>query len=143
MCIAFLLDRGVNRILRSRRAGNIVYYLASGLFGLAVEWLVVGNSPWANPSAIQITMFLYWSGMFMLPRIFTDPDPLSKAVKMKLIRAYVIYSLIHLIFSVSVSLEINAVFVPILWTAAYLYLTVVYILPYIFKKNQRPAFEGH
>lgn len=33
--------------------------MLGGLFGLGVEWVLVGNSPWGNPKAIQWAQFMF------------------------------------------------------------------------------------
>ena len=36
----------------------LVCTILGGLFGLAVEWVLVGNSPWGNPNALQWAQFV-------------------------------------------------------------------------------------
>jgi len=38
---------------------RLVCTIIGGLAGLAVEWFLVGNSPWRNPKALQSAQFLF------------------------------------------------------------------------------------
>lgn len=37
----------------------IMCFFIYGIIGLAAEWFIIGNSPWANPEAFQIGMFVF------------------------------------------------------------------------------------
>lgn len=41
--------------------------------GMALEWFVIGNSPWGNPDALQIGMVLFHGAWPIWGRMF-DPD---------------------------------------------------------------------
>lgn len=64
MVVAYL----VHKLLRSGRVTNLVYYLLFGIIGLAIEWLLLGNSPSGNPAAIQWGMFAFWTVVICAPR---------------------------------------------------------------------------
>ena len=38
---------------------DIFLFIFFGIIGLLIEWFLIGNSPWGNPQASQITMFMY------------------------------------------------------------------------------------
>ncbi len=71
---AFLVTRLTLRLL-PRRVAFLVCAVLAAVGGLAVEWFLIGNSPWGNPDASQIGMAAYWAGMVIVPWLLTDPDP--------------------------------------------------------------------
>jgi hypothetical protein len=84
--IAFLpfliIVRAASRFLEPRfseQKAALIYYLISGSIGLAVEWFLIGLSPWSNPSAhplgmfvLQAGMFSFWSSVAFAPRLLLD-----------------------------------------------------------------------
>lgn len=38
---------------------KLMIFVISGLFGLMIEWFLIGNSPWGNPQALQLGMFVF------------------------------------------------------------------------------------
>lgn len=65
--------------------------LLSVVLGLAVEWFLLGNAPWQNPEAVQVSMLAWWVGLFLVPRLF-----LESASYARLKRWFLSY---HIIFS--------------------------------------------
>lgn len=57
----------------SKKIGYASYYFISGIVGLLIfEWVLVGNSPWENPNANQVTMFSFWALLGFIPKIFSE-----------------------------------------------------------------------
>ena len=93
--IAFLpfliIVRGVSKFLDPRfseQKAAFIYYLISGGIGLAVEWFLIGLSPWSNPSAhplamfvLQAGMFSFWSGVAFAPRLLLDQREFASGVR--------------------------------------------------------------
>lgn len=57
----------------------LYYYLLAGSIGLAVEWFLIGLSPWSNPNAhpllmlaFQVGMFSFWTGVACTPILLLD-----------------------------------------------------------------------
>lgn len=71
---AFVMTRAFFRLL-PRRTAFLVCVVLAAVAGLGVEWFLIGNSPWGNPTAVQIGMAAYWAGMVVVPLIFIDPAP--------------------------------------------------------------------
>lgn len=67
--LAYLGSRLIDRFVRHQFAGDLIHYFSSGLFGLAVEWTLLGNSPWGNPKAVQSAMFCMWAAFCFGPRV--------------------------------------------------------------------------
>ena len=45
--------------LKGIRYHSLICFAIGGMTGLAIEWFVVGNSPWQNPNALQSGQFLF------------------------------------------------------------------------------------
>jgi len=72
----------------SEQKAALIYYLISGGIGLAVEWFLIGLSPWSNPSAnplamlvLQAGMFSFWSGVAFAPRLLLDQREFASCVR--------------------------------------------------------------
>jgi hypothetical protein len=68
----------LHRLATERRA-VVVYYLAAGTIGLAVEWFLIGLAPWTDrtspPALVAIFhagMFSFWGTVALAPRILLD-----------------------------------------------------------------------
>lgn len=85
---AFLLTRLLLRLM-PRRAALLITALLAAACGLAVEWFLIGNSPWGNPAASQIGMAAYWASIVLVPWLLIDLDPRLHPLK----RAIVVYAL--------------------------------------------------
>ena len=93
--IAFLpflfIVRVLSKFLDSRfseQKAALIYYLISGGIGLAVEWFLIGLSPWSNPSAhplamfvLQVGMFSFWSGVAFAPRLLLDQRDFASSAR--------------------------------------------------------------
>lgn len=77
---AFLVTLLIFRLLPQRLAFLVGAVLAAA-GGLAVEWFLIGNSPWGNPDANQIGMAAYWAGMVLVPWLLIDSDPRLRPLK--------------------------------------------------------------
>ncbi len=57
----------------------LMYYLMAGGIGLALEWFLIGLSPWSKRDGhalamlvMQVAMFSFWSGVAFAPRLLLD-----------------------------------------------------------------------
>lgn len=87
---AYLATRLLFRAL-PRRAAFLVSVALAAVCGLAVEWFLIGNSPWGNPDASQIGMAAYWACLVIVPLIAIDPEPRLRPLR----RAIAIYGLLY------------------------------------------------
>lgn len=71
---AWVTSKWMGRRIRSRFRLELVYYLAFASLGLMIEWFVIGNSPWRNPSANQPGMLFFWGSVFTFPRILSAKE---------------------------------------------------------------------
>lgn len=75
LALVFLPMRWIERHMPTALASDVTVYAFAGLLGLAIEWFVIGNSPWANPEAHDLGMFCYWATVLAMPRLFLDARP--------------------------------------------------------------------
>ncbi|MBU6401799.1 MAG: hypothetical protein KGS61_15890 [Verrucomicrobia bacterium] len=73
--VGYFVGGGLTRLIREPARAMTVYYVMFGCFGLAVEWLLLGNAPVADPLQLitQPGMFSYWGTMLLGPRLITHP----------------------------------------------------------------------
>lgn len=113
--VLVLIDRSLPGPLWS----NVVAILVFGFAGLAVEWFLIGNSPWGNPDAIQWGMFVYWVGLFMIPRIMVDVREGLQDLQRRIRRVYGLYVALHLVLALVLPVRVLLFVIPLLWTVAY------------------------
>jgi hypothetical protein len=60
----------------------VVYYLAAGAIGIAVEWFLIGLAPWSDRTSPPVLvavfhagMFSFWGTVALAPRILLDDRP--------------------------------------------------------------------
>lgn len=73
-----------------------LYALVAGILGLMGEWFLFGNAPWINPQAVQISMFSWWVGLFIIPRLVLETNNRYSTVKRITVAYYGIGSALYL-----------------------------------------------
>ena len=84
LLLVYLAARLLQRLVSHRLAALLIYYFATGLAGLMIEWFMIGNSPWGNPDASQVGMWAYWTSMSMMGLIFSDPAPAARPLQKRI-----------------------------------------------------------
>jgi hypothetical protein len=69
----FGIQKGIDRIVPSRWAGDLLFYGTAGFGGLAIEWTFLGNGPQSN--AFQLGMFAMWTCFVFGPRVLSRESP--------------------------------------------------------------------
>ena len=67
---------------------DIYYFIILSIFGLLIEWFLLGTAPWLDNEANQFGMLAWWSALALVPRIFTDStasEALKKRIKITLL----------------------------------------------------------
>ena len=71
----------LHKLVRGWRATTL-YYVVTGGIGLAVEWFIIGLSPWSDRSSPRLLIALFHAGMFsfwgtvaFVPHILLDTRP--------------------------------------------------------------------
>ncbi len=94
-----------------------------GLFGM--EWAIIGNTPWGNPDANQISMFIWWAGVFVMPLLWNETSPTLVLLRKRSIRYHIFLS------GGILSLALLSFFVPIMkFIALYFYTYGLYLYSY-------------
>ena len=123
----------LRRLVRSARGLFIATYVAGGILGLAIEWFVIGNSPWGNPEAIQWGMWAFWTAVVALPTLYlADPS----AARKMLMRLLIVYGGISIALAIVVPAPLHVAALVLWQTAYYTYLHLPYVL-YIRRPSAR------
>ena len=84
----------LHRFVAGWRAATL-YYLITGGIGLAVEWFVIGLSPWSDQTSPQTLVAIFHAGMFSFwatvataPHILVDPSPEVSLIQHRLRRSF-------------------------------------------------------
>jgi len=145
-CILLSSGYGVQKLIDRRFRGavfpNVLCIIFFGLFGLSFEWVVVGNSPWKNPDAIQWGMFVYWAGLYMIPRMLVDDREAVKSLAQRIKRIYIIYSAVHLLIALTLPTHVLIFVVPVIWTIMYTCFGGFYLKYIRLLKNQEVTIHG-
>ena len=94
LTFVFFSSKLIDRLLGRWGIEDIVIYFVYGSIGLAIEWFLVGNSPWGNPDASQVTMFSYWAGAVMMARIFTNNGKGLSRIRGAILLFFIPYSVL-------------------------------------------------
>lgn len=79
--LAWIPMRWIERRARTAMHADVSILLFAGLTGLAIEWFLIGNSPWQNPQAHDLGMFCYWAVVLAMPRLLLDERPHLRGVR--------------------------------------------------------------
>jgi hypothetical protein len=92
LALAFLPMRWIERRMSTPLAADIAVYAFAGFAGLAIEWFVIGNSPWAKPEANDLGMYCYWATVLAMPRLLLDRRPYLRPVRRAVGITFVAYA---------------------------------------------------
>ena len=67
--LSFLASKVLDRFINADKRADLIHYLAAGCFGLAFEWILLGNGPDSNAS--QLGMFAMWTTFCFGPRVLS------------------------------------------------------------------------
>ncbi len=96
LALAWAPTRWIERHAPTRLQADLAIYLLAGLVGLAIEWFVIGNSPWANPEANDPGMFCYWATVLAMPRLLLDRRIYLRHVRVEAAIAFLLYAALAL-----------------------------------------------
>ena len=100
LALTYMPLRWFERRMPSKLSADMALYAAAGLLGLAIEWFVIGNSPWSNPEANDLGMFAYWATVLAMPRLMLDGRPLLRPVRRAAAAAFAAYAVVALVVGV-------------------------------------------
>jgi len=96
LAVVYFSSKIIDRIFEQWKIEDIVVYFVYGIAGLAIEWFLIGNSPWGNPNASQLTMFSYWAGAVIMARIFTNNDNGLLRIRRAILLFFIPYSVLSI-----------------------------------------------
>ncbi len=80
----------LHKLVKGWRAATL-YYVVTGGIGLAVEWFIIGLSPWSDRSSPRLLIALFHAGMFsfwgtvaLAPHILLDRRPEAATLQRRL-----------------------------------------------------------
>src|SRR5262245_26493710 len=98
LSVVLMMGLLINRVFQDETTQDVVHFFLFGLVGLAIEWFLIGLSPWSNPEAnpvamlvFQLGMFSFWATVAFAPRLFTKPDAVSRRTKRAILQFYIPY----------------------------------------------------
>jgi hypothetical protein len=81
--------------LAAERLAVLLYYLAAGTIGLAVEWFLVGLAPWNDRDSPPVLvavfhagMFSFWGTVALAPRVLLDDRPQVAGLRRRFLIAF-------------------------------------------------------
>ena len=92
LALAYGPLRWIERRMPGPLAADVGVYAFAGLAGLAIEWFIIGNSPWANPDANDLGMFAYWATVLAMPRLLLDQRAYLRPVRRAAAVAFAAFS---------------------------------------------------
>ena len=79
----------------AERLAVVLYYLAAGAMGLAVEWFLIGLSPWSDRTSPPVLvavfhagMFSFWGSVALAPRVLLDLRPRVAKLRRRFLIAF-------------------------------------------------------
>jgi hypothetical protein len=112
----------------------VLYYLAAGTMGLAVEWFLIGLSPWSDrtspPALVAVFhagMFSFWGTVALAPRILLDFRPQAAKVRRRFLIAFTALGVVTYVLTFAakiVAAEKDAQFLASIGPVAITFLTM-------------------
>lgn len=123
------------RIHPRRPVQELAHFGVYALLGLGIEWFLIGLSPWSDPGAHPVLMFLFQLGMFSFwatvsfaPRLFLTPGEPARRARRAILRFTIPY--FAFVYLVCLALPKEARFLPTiaLVVSGYSALNVIYAI---------------
>jgi hypothetical protein len=134
LTFVWLSSRPIGRLVPGKPVQDLAHYFVYGCAGLLIEWFVIGLSPWSDPSAnpalmlvFQLGMFSFWATVGFAPRLFLQPDELSRAIRRAMLKFYIPYFLIVYLVAFTAPEQLKFVTIIALILFGYLFLNVFYL----------------
>jgi hypothetical protein len=126
-------------LFKNSKLNEFWIYLFYGLIGLfIIEWVYVGNSPWANPNANQFIMFSYWGGSIIFARIISNKTESVQAIRKWTKRYFIIYSILAITLGFLIPQDQRLTLIVLMAIIGYGFMNVLYFL-YFVKRFREPA----
>ncbi len=143
LLIGFSVGKGIALLINRRARTMVIYYLGFGSLGLAVEWLLLGNAPSADPFQVitQAGMFTFWGTMLLGPRLIVDPAS-SPELRRSFIGFFATFSAIYLLVAAIIPRNHGGVYFGfIIFAAGSTWLNYFYIKYFKLLKAGQPTVQ--
>ena len=143
LLVGFFVGKGIALLIQRRARAMMVYYLGFGSLGLAVEWLLLGNAPSADPFQVitQPGMFTFWGTMLLGPRLIMEPAG-SPGLRRSFIGFFVTFSAIYLLVAAIIPRNHGGVYFGfIIFAAGSMCLNYFYIKYFRLLKANQPIVQ--
>jgi hypothetical protein len=134
LTFVWLSSRFIDKRIERPAVQAIVHFFVYGGVGLAIEWFLIGLSPWSNPNAnpvlmliFQLGMFSFWATVAFAPRLFLDPHDRARSVRRAILRFYIPYFAAVYVIGLSAPAEWKFGTIIPLVLLGYLFLNVFYV----------------
>ena len=116
----------MDMIFKRKLLAEVNCYVLYGLMGLAIEWFLIGNSPWGNPDADQLGMFSFWATVCFGPRIFLNDRKGVAGVKRGIKMFFFIYAVISTVMGIVLPQPYRLYWIVIFFIVAYDLMNIFY-----------------
>ena len=141
LSFAWLGQKVIDKCVSSQLRADITCYCACGLSGLAVEWTLLGNSPAANPNAIQIGMFCLWTTFCFGPRLLVRKDDSNRRLRKRIWQFFGVYFVLSTVISLLIPApQTRFVVIILVSVAAYIGMNVL-LLWLMFRQHRNEIAE--
>ena len=120
LIILFYVKKGFNKILKNAFYNTLVWYILLGIFGLFVEWNLLGNSQVQIHG--QIAMFTFWASFGIMPTIFSE-SPMKTDLQKYFIQYLIVWTCLYLLAGILVNPGLGL----LLWVVGSIGLNYFYI----------------
>lgn len=134
LLFVYFSSRLINRFTGKEPLRDLIHFFLYGLIGLMIEWFIIGLSPWSDPSANPIVMFVFQLGMFsfwatvaFIPRLFLNPGELNQRIRKSILKFYIPYFIIVYIIGLAVPESLRFITIIFLIVFGYLFLNLFYL----------------
>jgi hypothetical protein len=134
LTIVYFTSRLLDRLFQTEPARELAHYFVYGGVGLMIEWFLIGLSPWSDPNAhpavmlvFQLGMFSFWATVAFAPRLFLNPDAISRATRKSILRLYIAYFVVVYVVALLIPASIRFIALIALIIFGYLVVNVFFV----------------
>jgi len=103
----------------------VILYFIGGVYGLALEWFVIGNSPWGNPQAFQSGQWSFHIAYILIPLCYLYGAAITRRTIKWMFAIYFAVSLL-IFFATPAAFHLG---LEVIWLSIfYIFLHIVYFI---------------
>lgn len=134
LTLVYFSSRLIHALIHPQPAQDLFHFFAYGLAGLMIEWFLIGLSPWSDPAANPLVMFVFQLGMFsfwatvgFVPHLFTEAGEPGRRAGRAILKFYVPYFVVAYLIAFLVPREMKFITIIGLIVLGYLILNLFYL----------------